>query len=422
MNLAWFTGMVEDISDPNEMGRVRVRCFGFHTPKTVGGVKPDLDEDGKPDLDTPDLLWAPCILPVTDPNINGVAGTPPGLQPGSMVIGFFRDSPDFQDPVILGGISNAKGYDTKYQENLGFGDPNGMFTYSSFHDDFPEDSKTFGSVNGQSERFSKSAAGHCGSASIGAGQQSSSFDTDGVKKASIVLAGDGSIEDFIKIALAESRLGVVEDDTLGRDNRSKNPADIGKYWQAVPSHVGSNGRGNHWCAAFVCWCVREWGIFEDKDRPKSAGVKELIRMSKCWADRNPAVSRYSGTGAIAANGGVQPGDLVSFGWGSHIGIAVEKHSNPKRIWTVEGNTGDPSGGLEGCWKKQRWIHNINHIARFNLTQKPNAKQPSVVPIPGRQNIPIPPANPNPSYREGLPGREPAVYNRGGSTSRGDPPS
>ena len=27
----WFMGVVEDRMDPEMMGRVRVRCFGFHT-------------------------------------------------------------------------------------------------------------------------------------------------------------------------------------------------------------------------------------------------------------------------------------------------------------------------------------------------------------------------------------------------------
>ena len=27
----WFTGVVEDRNDPAKLGRVRVRCLGFHT-------------------------------------------------------------------------------------------------------------------------------------------------------------------------------------------------------------------------------------------------------------------------------------------------------------------------------------------------------------------------------------------------------
>ena len=29
-NLVWFVGVVEDRMDPNFLGRVKVRCFGYH--------------------------------------------------------------------------------------------------------------------------------------------------------------------------------------------------------------------------------------------------------------------------------------------------------------------------------------------------------------------------------------------------------
>ena len=31
MNLIWFFGVVEDRNDPIKLGRVRVRCLGWHT-------------------------------------------------------------------------------------------------------------------------------------------------------------------------------------------------------------------------------------------------------------------------------------------------------------------------------------------------------------------------------------------------------
>ena len=41
----WFTGVVEDRNDPDKLGRVRVRCLGFHTEDLV-------------DIPTADLPWA----------------------------------------------------------------------------------------------------------------------------------------------------------------------------------------------------------------------------------------------------------------------------------------------------------------------------------------------------------------------------
>ena len=43
----WFTGVVEDRNDPDALGRVRVRCVGFHTE--------DLN-----DIPTADLPLSPC--------------------------------------------------------------------------------------------------------------------------------------------------------------------------------------------------------------------------------------------------------------------------------------------------------------------------------------------------------------------------
>ena len=30
----WFTGIVEDITDPKNLNRVKVRCLGYHTTDT----------------------------------------------------------------------------------------------------------------------------------------------------------------------------------------------------------------------------------------------------------------------------------------------------------------------------------------------------------------------------------------------------
>ena len=48
----WFTGVVEDRNDPDKLGRVRVRCLGYHTDDLV-------------DLPTQDLPWAQVMTPTT---------------------------------------------------------------------------------------------------------------------------------------------------------------------------------------------------------------------------------------------------------------------------------------------------------------------------------------------------------------------
>ena len=111
-NFTWFTGVVEDRIDPEKMGRVRVRCFGFHSASK--GLIP-----------TEDLPWATVMMPTTSAAVSGIGMSPHGLVEGSWVVGFFRDGPSAQDPIIMGSIL---GYPTqKNPSSQGFTDPNGVF-------------------------------------------------------------------------------------------------------------------------------------------------------------------------------------------------------------------------------------------------------------------------------------------------------
>ena len=86
----WFVGVVEDRNDPSALGRVRVRCLGYHTADLT-------------DLPTTDLPWAHVMHPVTDPCMHGMGNTPSFLVEGSYVVGFFRD-PEKQQLVIMGTL------------------------------------------------------------------------------------------------------------------------------------------------------------------------------------------------------------------------------------------------------------------------------------------------------------------------------
>ena len=87
----WFTGVVEDRDDPEALGRVRVRCLGYHTE--------DLN-----DIPTADLPWAHVMHPVTDPSMQGLGNTPSFLVEGSWVVGFFLDAKEKQQPMIIGSL------------------------------------------------------------------------------------------------------------------------------------------------------------------------------------------------------------------------------------------------------------------------------------------------------------------------------
>lgn len=80
-NFVWFFGIVEDTSsDPLKLGRVRVRAVGFHPSST----------------NRKDLPWAFVL--------NGGAAK---IVNGQMVLGFFMDGEEAQQPCVLGTISGA---------------------------------------------------------------------------------------------------------------------------------------------------------------------------------------------------------------------------------------------------------------------------------------------------------------------------
>ena len=109
----WFTGVVEDRNDPDALGRVRVRCLGFHTE--------DLN-----DIPTADLPWATVMHPVTDPSMQGLGNTPSFLVEGSWVVGFFADAKDKQQPIIIGSLPGIPEEEPDFKK--GFNDPRSPYS------------------------------------------------------------------------------------------------------------------------------------------------------------------------------------------------------------------------------------------------------------------------------------------------------
>ena len=105
----WFTGVVEDRNDPSKLGRVRVRCVGFHT-------------EDKTRIPTEGLPWAHVMHPVTDPSMSGMGQTPSFLVEGTWVVGFFRDAEEKQQPIIMGTLPGVP--EDLGNPNIGFNDPN----------------------------------------------------------------------------------------------------------------------------------------------------------------------------------------------------------------------------------------------------------------------------------------------------------
>lgn len=138
--IVWFIGLVEDINDPLQLGRVRVRCFGFHT-------------DNKIDLPTEALPWAIHIKPVT----TGSYRSPTGIALNTTVIGIFADDVVAQYPIILGsisGVNSRRGSDYNASteniiQNKAGGDPliSGVDISNELSEDTIVTSQYLGSLN-----------------------------------------------------------------------------------------------------------------------------------------------------------------------------------------------------------------------------------------------------------------------------------
>ena len=83
----WWKGKVEDLTDPLEMGRVKVRILGYHNPS-------------KKELSSYDLPWATVMMPNTASQRSGI-GMNHQLQVNGWVVGFFMDGASAQVPIVL---------------------------------------------------------------------------------------------------------------------------------------------------------------------------------------------------------------------------------------------------------------------------------------------------------------------------------
>lgn len=123
-NFVWFFGVVEDRKDPLNTGRVRVRCYGWHT-------------DNRSELPTSSLPWAQVMMPANSASISGIGISPTGLVEGTTVIGFFLDGMNAQIPMVLGSIPGIS-VQSSSENDKGFTDPNRKYPLETGYPDTPK--------------------------------------------------------------------------------------------------------------------------------------------------------------------------------------------------------------------------------------------------------------------------------------------
>lgn len=93
----FFIGIVDDIDDPLELGRVKVRIINQN------------------DNDTPtakeDLQWCTVGMPLTSASLNGIGTSPTWLQVGSYVMGTYLDKKTKRQPFLQFTFNKIPGND-----------------------------------------------------------------------------------------------------------------------------------------------------------------------------------------------------------------------------------------------------------------------------------------------------------------------
>ena len=118
-------------------------------------------------------------------------------------------------------------------------------------------------------------------------------------------------------------------------------------------------KGWPWCAAFICWLIRE--AIEGEDikfsRPETAGAWDFENWAKRQASNGVGLRKPT-------NEDIKAGDIVVFTF-SHIGIAIADIDSSGYVKTIEGNT-NGAGSREGgsVLEKNRHVSKIRSRIRI----------------------------------------------------------
>jgi len=136
----------------------------------------------------------------------------------------------------------------------------------------------------------------------------------------------------------------------------------GKRVQQYQAATWLEGTGWPWCAAFICWLVREALPSANPPkgfkRPETAGAWDFENWATKMAGKG--VERFE-----AGSKPIRPGDILVFTF-SHIGLA-EKAESRGSVQTIEGNS-DASGSREGggVYRQARRLSQIREVIRLTF--------------------------------------------------------
>lgn len=100
--LRYFMGRVEDVADPKQLGRVRVRVYNLH----------DFE------MTTDKLPWAGILMPAYYSSTDENGRSPTGIVVGTLVVGFFLDGDAQQLPIIWGTLHQTPKIDNNQKHDV----------------------------------------------------------------------------------------------------------------------------------------------------------------------------------------------------------------------------------------------------------------------------------------------------------------
>ena len=153
------------------------------------------------------------------------------------------------------------------------------------------------------------------------------------------------------VALAREEIGVSEVDGTNCGPR------VDEYKAATWLDAD---KGWPWCAAFICWLIRE--AIEGEEikfkRPRTAGAWDFENWAKQQVANGIDLRKPT-------NEDIKAGDIVVFSF-SHIGLAVKDIDSSGYVVTIEGNT-NGAGSREGgsVLEKKRHVSKIRSRIRIS---------------------------------------------------------
>ena len=191
-----------------------------------------------------------------------------------------------------------------------------------------------------------------------------------------------AVERLLATALAEvgyhEKAGNADLDSKTGNSGSRNYTKYARDLDALGDVYNGKKQGYDWCDVFVDWCfIKTFG--------ETLGVKLMCQPYQgCGAGCNWSAGYYKNMGQFH-KAGPQPGDQIFYDWdldgeADHTGIVTAVQGG--KVYTVEGNTSDPSNPGDVVVAEKRRDLDYRYIYGYGRPDWSFVPEPTPTPTPG----------------------------------------